>query len=130
MGILEKITEIEREISRTQKNKATEYHLGVLKAKLAKYRSQLLEPQGKKEKMSQSGLTSMMEEGTERQSTLTVHEYIKPWFWQIDMAVSIDEAIVELNISVMWLQGEGFDVMKSGDARVSLIGFPSVGKVS
>jgi ribosome-interacting GTPase 1 len=68
MGILEKITEIEKEISRTQKNKgnvnfllsefehncvlkkiiisylATEYHLGLLKAKLAKYRVQLLEP--------------------------------------------------------------------------------------
>lgn len=75
MGILEKISEIEKEISRTQKNKATEYHLGVLKAKLAKYRSQLLEPQGKSKD-----------------------------------------------------KGEGFDVMKSGDARVALIGFPSVGK--
>ncbi|XP_054763031.1 developmentally-regulated GTP-binding protein 2-like [Lytechinus pictus] len=75
MGILEKIAEIEREIARTQKNKATEYHLGLLKAKLAKYRSQLLEPTGK------SGA-----------------------------------------------KGEGFDVMKSGDARVALIGFPSVGK--
>lgn len=95
MGILEKISEIEREISRTQKNKgnlppqswpwllaitfcyifpATEYHLGLLKAKLAKYRSQLLEPSKKSEK------------------------------------------------------GEGFDVLKSGDARVALIGFPSVGK--
>jgi ribosome-interacting GTPase 1 len=38
MGIIEKIQEIEREIARTQKNKATEYHLGLLKAKLAKYR--------------------------------------------------------------------------------------------
>lgn len=38
MGILERIQEIEREIARTQKNKATEYHLGLLKAKLAKYR--------------------------------------------------------------------------------------------
>lgn len=54
---------------------ATEYHLGVLKAKLAKYRAQLLEPSKKSEK------------------------------------------------------GEGFDVLKSGDARVALIGFPSVGKV-
>ncbi|XP_041363313.1 developmentally-regulated GTP-binding protein 2-like [Gigantopelta aegis] len=75
MGILEKIAEIEREISRTQKNKATEYHLGLLKAKLARYRQQLLEPQGK-----------------------------------------------------AGPKGEGFDVMKSGDARVALIGFPSVGK--
>ncbi|KAB7506931.1 Developmentally-regulated GTP-binding protein 2 [Armadillidium nasatum] len=75
MGILEKISEIEKEIARTQKNKATEYHLGVLKAKLAKYRTQLLEPQGKKGE-----------------------------------------------------KGEGFDVMKSGDARIALIGFPSVGK--
>ncbi|CAB0032611.1 unnamed protein product [Trichogramma brassicae] len=75
MGILEKIAEIEREIARTQKNKATEYHLGLLKAKLAKYRSQLLEPSKKAGE-----------------------------------------------------KGEGFDVLKSGDARVALIGFPSVGK--
>ncbi|CAH8673896.1 unnamed protein product [Schistosoma rodhaini] len=74
MGILDKIADIENEIARTQKNKATEYHLGLLKAKLAKYRSQLLETQNKATK------------------------------------------------------GDGFDVMKSGDARVSLIGFPSVGK--
>lgn len=38
MGILDKIQDIEREIAKTQKNKATEYHLGLLKAKLAKYR--------------------------------------------------------------------------------------------
>ncbi|EDO47586.1 predicted protein [Nematostella vectensis] len=76
MGILEKISEIEKEIARTQKNKATEYHLGLLKAKLAKYRAQLLEPA--------KGSSSA--------------------------------------------KGDGFDVMKSGDARVALIGFPSVGK--
>jgi len=75
MGILEKISEIEKEISRTQKNKATEYHLGLLKAKLAKYRSQLIDASSSKTKT-----------------------------------------------------GEGFDVLKSGDARVALIGFPSVGK--
>ncbi|KAG1754992.1 P-loop containing nucleoside triphosphate hydrolase protein [Suillus paluster] len=62
-------------MARTQKNKATEYHLGLLKAKLARYRAQLLEP------ASKSGPA-----------------------------------------------GVGFDVQKSGDARVALIGFPSVGK--
>ncbi|KDN53563.1 P-loop containing nucleoside triphosphate hydrolase protein [Tilletiaria anomala UBC 951] len=75
MGVVEKIKEIEDEMMRTQKNKATEYHLGLLKGKLAKLRMQLLEPTSKSSK-----------------------------------------------------PGEGFDVMKSGDARVALIGFPSVGK--
>lgn len=73
--MLAKIKAIEEEISRTQKNKATEYHIGQLKARLAKLRTQLLEPTG-------SGGTA----------------------------------------------GEGFDVSKTGDARVALIGFPSVGK--
>eukprot|EP01116_Phalansterium_solitarium_P020436 TRINITY_DN6027_c0_g1_i1.p1 TRINITY_DN6027_c0_g1~~TRINITY_DN6027_c0_g1_i1.p1 ORF type:complete len:365 (-),score=151.61 TRINITY_DN6027_c0_g1_i1:1190-2284(-) len=75
MGILEKIKDIETEISRTQKNKATEYHLGLLKAKLARYRSQLLEGP----KTSKGG-------------------------------------------------GEGFEVLKAGDGRVAMVGFPSVGK--
>ena len=44
MGILDKIKDIEDEMKRTQKNKATEGHLGLLKAKLAKLRTQLLEP--------------------------------------------------------------------------------------
>eukprot|EP01147_Barroeca_monosierra_P001091 gene1091-7927_t len=43
MGILDKIADIEAEMRRTQKNKATEYHLGLLKAKLAKLRSQLID---------------------------------------------------------------------------------------
>ncbi|GAA6007973.1 hypothetical protein JCM11491_006561 [Sporobolomyces phaffii] len=43
MGIHEKIADIELEMQRTQKNKATEYHLGLLKAKLARYRAELLE---------------------------------------------------------------------------------------
>ncbi|KAH9853095.1 developmentally regulated GTP-binding protein [Lenzites betulinus] len=73
MGIVEKIKEIEEEMARSAK--ATEYHLGLLKAKLARYRAQLLEPTAK------SGGA-----------------------------------------------GTGFDVQKSGDARVALIGFPSVGK--
>ncbi len=62
-------------MARTQRNKATAYHLGLLKAKLAKYRRELITPS--------------------KGSAAT---------------------------------GEGFDVTKAGDARVGLIGFPSVGK--
>ena len=88
MGITEKIAEIEKEISRTQKNKgttiihlviATEYHLGTLKAKLAKHRQELI-------------------------------------------AIKTSESAGG--------KGDGFDVMKSGDARVALIGFPSAGQVT
>ena len=46
MGVVERIREIEAEMARTQKNKATEYHIGQLKAKLAKLRTQLLEDPG------------------------------------------------------------------------------------
>lgn len=77
MGILEKIQQIQEELARTQKNKATEYHIGLLKGKLARYRRELLEPQGG----SGGG-------------------------------------------------GQGFEIAKAGDARVLLIGFPSVGKSS
>lgn len=79
MGLQDKIKEIEEEMSRTQKNKATEYHLGLLKAKLAKYRSAIIEGELK----AASGA-----------------------------------------------KGEGFDVEKHGDARIAMIGFPSVGKSS
>ena len=41
-GILEQMAEIEAEMARTQKNKATEYHLGRLKAKLAKLKSEVM----------------------------------------------------------------------------------------
>lgn len=75
MTLAQKIADVEYEMSRTQKNKATEGHLGLLKAKLAKLKRELIEGSGK----AGGG-------------------------------------------------GEGFDVSKSGDARVGLIGFPSVGK--
>ncbi|XP_003387147.1 PREDICTED: developmentally-regulated GTP-binding protein 1-like isoform X2 [Amphimedon queenslandica] len=73
--ILEKIAEIEAEMARTQRNKATANHLGILKARLAKLRRELIQPKG-------GGGAS----------------------------------------------GEGFDVAKTGDARVGFVGFPSVGK--
>jgi ribosome-interacting GTPase 1 len=65
-------------MERTQKNKATSHHLGLLKAKLAKLKNELIEASSKK-----GGST-----------------------------------------------GEGFEVSKSGDARVGMIGFPSVGNIS
>lgn len=70
MGLLERIKEIEDEMARTQKNKATEHHLGLLKARLAKLRTQMIEGNG-----SKGG------------------------------------------------KGEGFEVQKSGDARVCIIGY-------
>ncbi|TGZ82562.1 developmentally regulated GTP-binding protein 1 [Ascodesmis nigricans] len=41
---VEKIKQIEDEMAKTQKNKATSYHLGQLKAKLAKLRKELVAP--------------------------------------------------------------------------------------
>lgn len=76
MGVVEEQRELEVEYARTQKNKNTEYHLGRLKAKMAKLRRELLDPGTKGPK------------------------------------------------------GEGFAVQKHGNARVSLVGFPSVGKSS
>lgn len=35
MGIIERIKDIEEEMARTQKNKATNFHLGQLKGRLA-----------------------------------------------------------------------------------------------
>lgn len=43
MTTTQKIAEIEAEMNRTQKNKATSYHLGILKAKLAKLKRELIE---------------------------------------------------------------------------------------
>ena len=74
-NVLEKIKEIETEMARTQKNKATESHLGLLKAKLAKLRRELSNP---------------VKVGNNTQG--------------------------------------GFDVSKTGIARIGFIGFPSVGK--
>lgn len=77
-SLRQKIAEIEAEYARTQKNKATESHLGLLKAKLAKLKRELLDASGR------GGGGGAGE--------------------------------------------RGFEVSKSGDTRVGLVGFPSVGK--
>lgn len=44
MGIEEKLKELEDEMARTQKNKATEYHIGILKAKIAALKREIIAP--------------------------------------------------------------------------------------
>lgn len=75
MGLPEKIKKIEDDLARTQVNKKTEHHVGLLRAKLARLRAQ-------------------QDELRTRKTGSQV----------------------------------GFDVKKSGDATVVLIGLPSVGK--
>lgn len=48
IDLLKKIDEIQAEMARTQKNKATNYHIGTLKAKLSKLRSELVNGSVKK----------------------------------------------------------------------------------
>ena len=48
MSVAQKIAEIENEMARTQRNKATSYHIGLLKAKLAKLKRELIEGGSKK----------------------------------------------------------------------------------
>ncbi len=43
MTSVQKIAEIEAEMAKTQKNKATSFHLGMLKAKLAKLKREIIE---------------------------------------------------------------------------------------
>lgn len=74
MGLQEKLKELEDELGRTQKNKATEYHIGILKSKIAQIRRELISP---KKHGASAG---------------------------------------------------GFDIKKSGDATVAMMGLPSVGK--
>ncbi|OPY25754.1 MAG: GTPase CgtA [Methanocella sp. PtaU1.Bin125] len=75
MTIEEEVRAIQEEIDKTQKNKATEHHLGRLKAKMARLKDELI-----KQAMSKGGGAG------------------------------------------------GYSVKKSGDATVTLVGFPSVGK--
>ena len=55
MGIAEKIKDIEIEMARTQKNKATEYHIGLLRARLCKLRSMAAEGAAKAAAPSSGG---------------------------------------------------------------------------
>jgi ribosome-interacting GTPase 1 len=57
--IREKIKELEAEYARTQKNKATEGHLGLLKAKLSKFRRELTELSTSKKGGGGAGEVSM-----------------------------------------------------------------------
>jgi hypothetical protein len=69
MGVADKIKEIEDEMNRTQKNKATEHHLGRLKAQLAKLRRELLEGDSKGG-VGKSGLIEL-EKGLQSRNSVT-----------------------------------------------------------
>ena len=56
MGVPEKIKAIQDEIGRTQLNKATEHHIGLLKAKIAKLKREQEAIQTKKSAKNQMGL--------------------------------------------------------------------------
>ena len=56
MGIPEKIKAIQDEIGRTQLNKATEHHVGLLKAKIAKLKREQEAVQIKKSSKKSDGL--------------------------------------------------------------------------
>ena len=75
MGLPEKIKKIEDDLARTQVNKKTEHHVGLLRAKLSRLKAEQEEQQSRR-----TGMTG------------------------------------------------GFDVKKTGDATVVLVGLPSVGK--
>jgi small GTP-binding protein len=79
LGIPEKIKAIQEEIHKTQINKATEFHIGLLKAKIARLRKELEENTHGRIVSSGGGQA-------------------------------------------------GFDIRKTGDATIVLIGLPSVGK--
>ena len=55
MGIPEKIKAIQDEIGRTQLNKATEHHIGLLKAKIAKLKREQEAVQTKKSSKKSEG---------------------------------------------------------------------------
>ncbi len=44
MGVADKLKELEAELARTQKNKATEFHIGILKSKIARLKKDLAAP--------------------------------------------------------------------------------------
>ena len=75
MGVPERIKEIEDEIRRTQINKATNHHVGLLRAKISRLKQEQEEKSGRASKST-----------------------------------------------------GGYSVRRSGDATVSIIGLPSVGK--
>jgi len=60
MGLADKLAALEEELARTQKNKATEFHIGILKSKIAKLRKELSSP--KKSKSSGSGFAIKKEQ--------------------------------------------------------------------
>ena len=95
--ILRKIEEIEYEMSKTQKNKATAGHLGMLKAKLAKLRR------------------------------CSVIFFLKYTTYLEQFGTYICRELITPKSQGGSAAQESFEVAKTGDTRIGFVGFPSVG---
>ena len=89
--ILEKIADIENEMARTQKNKATAGHLGMLKAKLAKLRRELITPK------SQGGATEQGFEVAKTGDARIGRLYFWTLFWQLLNTSTMSQAITDIH---------------------------------
>jgi small GTP-binding protein len=97
-------------MARTQRNKATEHHFGMMKARLVSAGAPPL-------------LCCALRWGVTHRATHSCECGVRCGAVQAKLKTELMEGK-----SSGGGKGEGFDVVKSGDARVALIGFPSVGK--
>ena len=140
-------------MSRTQKNKATEGHLGQLKARLAKLRTEVQEGNKKVHTLQLFSLCNtqtLLHSSSLAVAVDAVHK-LKPcvqaqhrWCCVSCVCCGVSQSSEALTCKRTRLctqhrvyidvqsggAGEGFEVQKYGDGRVALIGFPSVGKSS
>ena len=107
---LAKLAELEAEYARTQKNKATEMHLGGWR--------RFARPSPLARQSSSPGLLTRIPPDPSRPAGILKSKIAK----------LKSEIILGPKSAGSSKPGDGFDVTRFGDTRVGLIGFPSVGK--
>jgi ribosome-interacting GTPase 1 len=112
---MEKIKEIEAEMARTQKNSKSEQHRSIHSKRIISYRSCLVAPP----------IIPALTDSFHITEATNYHLGTL----KAKLARLRDELFVEQSGgSGGGGDAEGFSVSRNGDARVALIGFPSVGK--